>query len=87
LHDPQTPKPEDKAMASPQLRLNVKCDEEYNAEAFLAEMDEQFPSVMVQLRYPGIATISTDQWEAIQKIDGFYSDMPHAPTALVVVDE
>jgi hypothetical protein len=74
-------------MASPQLVLNVKCDEEYNAEDFFAEMDEQFPSVMVQLRYPGVATISNDQWEAIQRIDGFHSDMPHAPTALVVIDE
>jgi hypothetical protein len=72
-------------MATNRFFLNVKCDEEYNAEDFLAEMDEQFPSVMVQLRYPGIATISDEQWEAIQKIDGFRSDMPHAPTALIVV--
>jgi hypothetical protein len=74
-------------MATNRFFFNVKCDEEYNAENFFAEMDEQFPSVTVQLRHPGIATISDEQWEAIQKIDGFHSDMSHAPTALVVVDE
>jgi len=70
-----------------QYWYSVTCDSEYNADEFFAIMDEEFPSVMVQLRHPGTAIVSAEQWEAIQKLPGFRSGMDHAPTALVIVED
>lgn len=66
--------------------LIVKVDDEYNAEEFFALLTDELPEVAESIRKTGTAEVEPGEWEDIQRLSGFYSDMPHAPTALVVVE-
>jgi len=63
--------------------VTVEADHEYNAEVFWDILKQEFPIVDEQFRKGrGRAVISRDEWDSIQRIDGFSGGPEYAPTAL-----
>jgi len=64
--------------------VTVIVDHEYNAELFWANLEQEFPLLAEQFRKRRErAVVSRDEWDSIQRIEGFSGGPAHAPTALI----
>ena len=64
--------------------VTVEVDHEYNAELFWGILKQEFPIVDAQFcKGRGRAMISRDEWDSIQRIEGFSGGPEYAPTALI----
>lgn len=64
----------------------ICADQEVSAEGFWADLRKRFPEVAQKLEN-GSCRISSQVWEEVQQIDGFFSDLEYAPTALIVIED
>lgn len=67
--------------------LTVRFDDENNAEIFVCELREKFPTIAATLCTAGSCDITRDEWAAIQKLEGFADGPAYARYALVVADQ
>jgi hypothetical protein len=64
--------------------VTLEVDHEYNAELFWDTLKQEFPLVDEQFRKGrGRAMVSRDEWDSIQRIEGFAGGPAYAPTALI----
>ena len=62
----------------------VKVEQEYNAETFWANFREQLPEVSDRLGFGSEVEVTKEEWEAIQKIEGFTGGPDYAPVAMTI---
>ena len=65
--------------------LTVQYDDENNADTFVCELRQKFPSIAATLWRAGTCDVTREEWAAIQKLEGFADGPAHARHALVVM--